>query len=148
MKKLILTWVVFLLLGSSALASDVASLKLAHTLVFQAVRSVNTKVLEAMLDPEAMGFFRGSHLPVTMTNSQGVPEIAVYLVNDFATLARAELQSEYRVVGTTGIVLSVIQLRSRGSDKVANSRSTVVYHYTGESWKIVSWHSSDVPRTQ
>lgn len=148
LKNPLLTACVVIHLSSFSLgASDVEGLKAAHALVFEAVKSADIPLIAASVHPRAMGFFLTSHFPAKLTVRRGIQEIAPYIMSDLSGFARTEMSTEYRVAGTVGIVCATIQLMPRGQEKKKPGyrRTTLIYGYSGDQWKLVSWHSSDAP---
>ncbi len=57
---------------SSLVASDVASLRIAHAIVIEAFNSGDLARMETSIHPQALGFFRLSQFPVQLTRRNGV----------------------------------------------------------------------------
>jgi len=125
---------------SSLEASDVASLKIAHGILIEAFDSGDMARLKTSIHPQALGFFRLAQFPVQLTRRKGVKELGPALSAELARFARTDYESEYLVVGDTGIVL----MRVAGID-FTYSRLTYVYTNSGGRWVLVSWHKSDAP---
>ncbi len=134
---------------SSLEASDVASLRIAHGILLEALYSGDIARMETGVHPQALGFFRLSQLPVKLTTEIGVKERGPAIAADRARFADTIYNSKYLVVGNTGIVLNRMALTPRDkSDKntaLTYTRVTDVYTYSEGRWLLVSWHTSDTP---
>ncbi len=134
---------------SSLVASDVASLRIAHAILIEAFDSGDLARMEKSIHPQALGFFRLSQFPVQLTRRNGVKEIGPALSADLARFATTDYDSKYLVVGDTGIVLNRVALTPKDKrDKeidLTYSRLTYVYTNLGGRWVLVSWHNSDTP---
>ncbi len=143
--KLVVCFTALILTHLPLAASDEASLKAAHTLLMEAIRSADVAAIEESVHPRALGFFRASIFPVMLTTRYTAKDVAPYIIGDFVRFTRTTTQSEYLVVGSTGIVCDTFQLRSKGG--TGSARSTTVYVYSGSRWRLVYWHGSEFQAT-
>ena len=65
--KLVVCFTALILTHLPLAASDEASLKAAHTLLMEAIRSADVAAIEESVHRRALGFFRGSIFPVMLT---------------------------------------------------------------------------------
>ena len=112
--KLVVCFTALILTHLPLGASDKASLKAAHILLIEAIRSADVAAIEKSVYPRALGFFRASVRPVMLTNRYRVKDVAPYIIGDFVRFTRTATQSEFLVVGSTGIVVNTVQLRGQG----------------------------------
>jgi len=143
--KLVVCFTAIILTHLPLAASDEASLKAAHTLLMEAIRSADVTAIEESVHRRALGFFRASIFPVMLTTRYTAKDVAPYLIGDFVRFTRTTTQSEYLVVENTGIVLNTFQLRGQGG--TGSARSTALYVYSDRRWRLVSWHSSEFQAT-
>ncbi len=136
--KLSLCLSAFLLTHFPLTASNEISLKAAHSLFMESLKSADVNALEASVHPRALGFFNVSQRAVLLT--------ARSIFSDFARFARTATQDDYRVVGDTGVVCSTLQLvPAGGKGKRESARVTLIYTFLEGRWRLFSWHSSNVP---
>ena len=147
--RMTLLFLAICLAHSSLVASDVASLRIAHAILIEAFDSGDLARMEKSIHPQALGFFRLSQFPVQLTRRSGVKELGPAISADLARFAKTDYESEYLVVGDTGIVLNRVALTPKDKrDKeidLTYSRLTYVYTNSGGRWVLVSWHNSDAP---
>lgn len=141
--------VVLLSLSVSAQQSDVESLKIVHGSLTDLVASGDSALLESLVHPEAMGFFRDSQLPVSLSSRLTITDIAPALLNELSKFNRSTYDTMYRVIGDTGIVCArgamvPVKLSGRKANTVYD-RVTYIYSRINGNWRLVSWHSSDMP---
>lgn len=139
----ILTLAVVILSQLPALSADLDSLRAAHSLILKTVETSNITGLERRVHPRAMGFFRESQRAVTFNRS-----VAEFAMMDLQAFSATPYGTEYRVVGTSGIVCSVVRLapdRSATSKPPRTVRGTYLYTNVDGRWLLASWHTSDVP---
>ena len=144
--KLSLCLVVFLLTHFPLTASNEISLKAAHSLFMESLKSADVDSLQASIHPRALGFFRASQRAVLLTARRNIAVLAPSIFSDFARFARTATQNDYRVVGDTGVVCSTLQLvPADGKGNRESSRVTLIYTFSEGRWRLFSWHSSIVP---
>jgi hypothetical protein len=124
-----------------------ASLELAHQTLTSALTSGSPALLEPMLHPRGLGFFRNSEniaqLGGDLSSGTAIPAVLA----DLSRFAAADYDTVYRVVGTTGVVCMATSLRPKKGEKGQPRyiRSTWMYVHVDGTWRLLSWHSSDVP---
>ncbi len=133
--RMSLLYLAICLSHSSLVASDVASLRIAHAIVIEAFNSGDLARMETSIHPQALGFFRLSQFPVQLTGRNGVKQLGPAIAADLARFAKTDYDSEYLVVGDTGIVLNRVALAPKDKrDKeieLTYSRLTYVYANSG-----------------
>jgi len=134
--------------GSAASAQTMSaddSLKATHELLMQAVKSANVAMITTVVHPQAFGFFRESQRIAELKTGVGVADIAAPILNDLSFFTLSRVDTQIRRLGDIGIVaVSTIAESKKKSDR--NLRSTYVYVRTGDTWKLWSWHTSDLPK--
>ena len=144
--KLSLCLFAFLLTHFPLTASNEISLKAAHSLFMESLKSADVNALEASVHPRALGFFNLSQRAVLLTARRNIGVLAPSIFSDFARFARTATQDDYRVVGDTGVVCSTLQLvPAGGKGKRESARVTLIYTLSEGRWRLFSWHSSNVP---
>lgn len=128
-------------------SQGVASLEAAHALLVQAVDSGNIELVAKSVHPRALGFFRGSQFPVVLTPQHGIREVLPQLLTELSDLIATPYDSEFKVIGQSGIVCSrfVYQKGGKSRKETMHSRATYVYSRIDERWLLISWHTSDIP---
>jgi len=148
-RRMTLLCLAICLTHSSLVAAEVASLRIAHAILIEAFNSGDLARMETSIHPQALGFFRLSQFPVQLTRRNGIKELGPAIAADLAKFATTDYESEYFVVGDTGIVLNRVALTPKDKwDKEIDltfSRLTYVYANSGGRWVLVSWHNSDAP---
>jgi hypothetical protein len=143
--------VVLLLLLSSSLLGATAEdeLKAAHGVVERAVDTGNINLLESVIHPQALGFFRVSQIPVLLTRTYTVRDAVPSVLEDLSNYSNIPYENKFRVVGNTGIVCTTNfqqpRKKSVRGPKKMYTRTTAVYTKTASGWKLLSWHTSDIP---
>jgi hypothetical protein len=126
---------------------DEASLKLVHETMIKNVTAGNLAVVQGLIHPQAVGFFRDSQQAVRLGQGASPAEILPTLIADLGHFTSTPTDTGYRALGNVGIVyMTTFQARKsneRGPDRFV--RGTYVYLWEGGSWKLVSWHGSDTP---
>lgn len=144
-----LTLAIGLLLGVCAQtpAQDGATpetLRLTHETLVRATSSGNLTRVEAFIHPRALGFFRESQRLVQLRQDYGPADVLPPVLDELAGLNAVDLATEYRVVGQVGVVCLTSDLQvPRQRDQFI--RSTYVYAYEGNGWRLLSWHNSNMP---
>ena len=123
------------------------SLKLAHQLLLSGISTGNPAVVEPLLSRDGIGFFRDAQAIAQLGGAYGVHEALPSVLADLARFSMATYDVVYRVTGTTGVVCMAGRMTPRKGEKgtARYLRSTWVYAYVDGLWRLVSWHSSDVP---
>jgi len=126
---------------------DEASLKTAHEALIAGVKTANLTLLQAMIHPNGLGFFRESQRPAQLGSGSSAADVLPAVLADLGRFAAVPTQTIYRVVGQTGIVAMTSQLQAQKGSKEQDrySRGTYVYVVEGGNWKLLSWHGSDSP---
>jgi hypothetical protein len=137
--------------GAVATAQNAASedtLKATHQVMFQAVNAGNVAMIAALVHPQALGFFRESQQIVQLSPSVTATTVVAALITDVSRFSSTPFDSATRVVGNVGIVaLTAVQTPKPGTKDKENRylRSSFVYVYSTDGWKLVSWHTSETP---
>jgi hypothetical protein len=129
-------------------APDEQSLKVAHDTVMSAVKSANLTVLQALIHPRALGFYRDSQFPVEIRSDYTAADALPSVLTDLSRFVSVPTSSVYRVVGQVGVVCMTASLQMKKGSKDRYSRGTYVYISEGGNWKLLSWHGSDTPLKQ
>jgi hypothetical protein len=126
---------------------DEASLKLIHETMIKSITAGNPAVVQGMIHPQALGFFRDSQQPVRLGPELTPQNILATLIADLGHFTSTPTDTGYKVFGTVGIVyMTTFQNRKsneRGPDRFV--RGTYIYFWDNTTWKLVSWHGSDTP---
>jgi hypothetical protein len=126
---------------------DDASLRLVHETMIKSITAGNLAVVQGIIHPQALGFFRDSQKPVRLGSDLSPADILATLIADLGHFTSTPTDSGYRVLGNVGIVyMTTYQERKsneRGSDRFV--RGTYIYLWDNNGWKLVSWHGSDTP---
>ena len=132
--------------------SELDNLKAAHMLLWQAVESANVDLLVQRVHPNALGFFRASHFPIEFSAEKSVREMAPSLLTDLSPFVSVPHELKYRVLGDTGVICATLtRTPAAGADKDKKkqgpqyNRATYVYSRSGDSWLLLSWHTSEAP---
>jgi hypothetical protein len=134
-------------LGHAQNSLDEQSLKTAHETVMNNIKTANLVVLQAMIHPRALGFFRESQRPAEIRSGYTAADALPSVVSDLAKFVTVPTDTVYRVVGQLGIVCMTAALESKKGEKQSSRalRGTYVYISESGNWKLVSWHGSDTP---
>ena len=124
------------------------SLKVAHDTVMSAVKSANLTVLQALIHPRALGFYRDSQFPVEIRSDYTAADALPSVLTDLSRFVTVPTSSVYRVVGQVGVVCMTASLQVKKGSKDRYNRGTYVYISEGGNWKLLSWHGSDTPLKQ
>jgi hypothetical protein len=132
--------------GQTLSAED--SLKATHQTLMEAVVSANAQRVAALVHPQALGFFRGSLRVADLKGGGTLSAMVEGLLSDLGEFtSNLSLSTTLRLVGETGIVTQT-SMREQVVEKkkvVRSLRTTAVYVRSNDSWKLVSWHTSDSP---
>jgi hypothetical protein len=111
------------------------------------VKTGNLTLLQAMIHPRALGFFRESVNSVQLGSNYGPAEALPAVLSDIGAFVTVPTDTVYRVLGQVGVVLMTANLQAPKDSKQPNrsSRATYVCIEDGGNWKLLSWHGSDMP---
>lgn len=123
------------------------ALKMAHEFLINAVKSGNLTTLGAAIHPRALGFYRQSQSVVQLRSEYSATEALPAVLDDLSRFMTVSTETVYRAVGNTGVACMSAILTPKQGDKGPTRylRSTWIYVNVDGNWKLVSWHSSDVP---
>ncbi len=146
-------WVlaIMALVGCAALMraqtpSDEQTLKTAHEALFSSVKAANLTLLQAMIHPQGLGFFRESVGSVRLGANYSPADVLPAVLTDIGQFVTVPTDTVYRVVGQVGVVLMTAQLQAaKKGQPNRSSRATYVYIMDGGNWRLLSWHGSDMP---
>jgi len=132
--------------GQTLSAED--SLKATHQALMEAVIAANTQRVAALVHPQALGFFRTSQRLADLRGGGTLSGMVEGLLRDLGEFtSNVSLSTTLRLVGDTGIVTQT-SMREQVVEKkkvVHSLRTTAVYVRSGDGWKLLSWHTSDIP---
>jgi hypothetical protein len=137
-------------LGHAQNSLDEQSLKTAHETVMNNIKTANLVVLQAMIHPRALGFFRESQRPAEIRSGFTPADALPSVVSDLGKFVSVPTDTVYRVVGQVGIVCMTAAMEAKKGEKQLSRSQRGTYVYISESgnWKLVSWHGSDTPLTK
>jgi len=152
-------WVLTIIVAAALLTSGYAqvspteeSLKVVHDTVINSVTKGNVPAVQAVMHPQALGFFRESQSPAQVkggyTTTDALSSVLAELTSFVAFPTTATV---YRVVGNVGLALMTATLEPHKGEKKKLPRylrGTYVYVWNDGYWKLLSWHSSDTPLAQ
>lgn len=135
------------LLGIAQSNPTKANLQLAHESLISAITSGNLTLAQAMIHPNALGFFRESQRFVELRADYGAADALPSVIEDISQFNGYTFDVSYRVVGNTGIVCmaNILEAKKWSKAKDRHTRSTYVYVNVGGNWKLLSWHTSSIP---
>jgi SnoaL-like domain len=136
--------------GSAAVAQGVSGeerLKVTHQTLLSAITSGNPAMLESVIHRSGLGFFRESQMIVQLGGSYGPKEAIPDVLADLGRFTMAAYDTVYRVAGSTGVVGMAMNFQPKKGEKGPPRfiRSTWVYADVDGAWRLLSWHSSDIP---
>ena len=110
MKHRVWILAVVILVGSAAVVRaqarmDEASLTAAHEALVVGVKTANLTMLQAMIHPRGLGFFRESQLPIQLGADFTAGNVLPAVVADLGRFMAVPTQTIYRVVGQVGVVM-------------------------------------------
>jgi len=122
-------------------------LKLTHQTSVSAITSGNPAMLEAVIHRNGVGFFRDSQMIVQLGGRYGPKEAIPDVLADLGRFTMATYDTAYRVAGSTGVVCMAMNFQPKKGEKGPPRyiRSTWVYADVDGAWRLLSWHSSDIP---
>jgi len=126
------------------------SLKTTHETMIGNIKTANLVVLQAMIHPRALGFFRESQRPAEIRSGFTPADALPSVVSDLGKFVSVPTDTVYRVVGQVGIVCMTAAMEAKKGEKQLSRSQRGTYVYISESgnWKLVSWHGSDTPLTK
>jgi len=124
-----------------------ATLRVTQETFVGAVKTGNLALLQGLIHPQALGFFWDSQMLVELRAGFGPADALPPVIADISRSVATTYATTYRVVGDTGIVcMTSNRVPKPGEKQVAGYyRSTYVYIWSGQGWKLLSWHSSETP---
>ncbi len=127
--------------------SGEASLKAAHQLMVQAVNSGNVALLGNVVHPRALGFFRDGQMLVQLRSDYTTTDVVPAVVADLSRFSATPYDTVFRAIGDVGVVCMTAIMKANAWEKVPDRyvRSTYVYANVDGAWKLLSWHTSDIP---
>ena len=149
-----LGWILAIMVAAESLSPghaqsgpDEQSLKTAHETMINSVKTANLTILQAMIHPRALGFYRESQFPVQIRSDYTAADAVPSVLTDFGRFIAVPTDTVYRVVGQVGVVCMTSALQPKKGEKQPPRylRGTYVYISEGGSWRLVSWHGSDTP---
>ena len=122
-------------------------LKQTHQIMMSAITTGNPAMLDAVLHRNGIGFFRDSQMIVQLGGSYGPKEAVPSVLADLSRFTVAQFDAVYRVTGSTGVVCMAMQFQPKKGEKGPPRyiRSTWMYADVDGGWRLVAWHSSDIP---
>jgi hypothetical protein len=115
----------------------------------QAVTAANAERVAALVDPRALGFFRAGVQVVELQGGANLAGLIQGLLTDLGefTTSQQPVTTTIRVVGDTGIVTQTSRREVIVKKKkvTLSLRTTGVYIRSADGWKLLSWHTSDIP---
>jgi hypothetical protein len=148
---------VLLLLAMAVLASELTvsaqspatedGLKLAHQTLVAAITSGNPALVEPVLVRNGLGFFKDSQMIVQLDSVFSAQEAIPSVLSDLGRFTMSAYDAAYRVAGMTGVVCMATILKPNKGEQGPPRyiRSTFVYTLLDGTWRLMSWHSSDIP---
>lgn len=123
------------------------SLKLAHQTLASGIASGNPAMVVPILHRSGVGFYRDSQLIVRLGGSYGPEEAIPTVLADLGRFMSATYETVFRVAGTTGVVCSASNLQPKKGENVPPRfiRGTWTYAFIDGAWRLLAWHSSDIP---
>jgi hypothetical protein len=121
------------------------SLKTTHETMVSTIKTANLVMLQAMIHPRALGFFRESQATVQIRDNYTVADALPSVIAEFSRFMPFVTDTVYRVVGQVGIVCMTTVLQPKAGEKQPTRylRGTYIYISEGGKWTLVSWHGSD-----
>jgi hypothetical protein len=148
-------WILFIVVitvsvgfGHAQSGPNQESLKLAHEAMISGMTSGNMSLLQAMIHPRALGFFRESEFPAQIRGDYTTADALPSVITELGRfVAIPTTNTVYRVVGPAGIVCMASALEPKKGEKQMPRylRGTYVYVFEDGKWKLISWHGSDTP---
>ena len=138
------------LLSAQIQQSGEATLEITHELLTNALKSGNLATLSAVIHPRALGFYWQSQSVVQLRGEYSATDALPSVLDDLSKFTTIPTETVYRAIGNTGIVCMSATLTSKQGNKNLTRylRSTWVYINADGNWKLLSWHSSEVPLTK
>jgi len=124
------------------------ALKLAHQTLMSAITSGNPAIVMPILHQNGLGFFRDSQNIARLGGGLAAKEAIPTVLADLGRFTASEYEAVYRVAGTTGVVCMATGLNPKKGEfggQPRYIRSTWVYAHLDGTWRLLSWHTSDIP---
>ena len=136
--------------GSAAVAQGAPGegrLKVTHQTLLAAITSGNPAMIESAIHRNGLGFHRESQMIVQLGGGYGPKEAIPDVLADLGRFTMAAYDTVYRVAGSTGVVCMAMNFQPKKGEKGSPRyiRSTWVYADVDGAWRLLSWHSSDIP---
>jgi hypothetical protein len=134
-------------LGNAQSGPSEQSLQTTHETMINNVKTANLVILQAMIHPRALGFFRESQSPAQIQSGYTAADALPTIITDVGKFIAIPTQTVYRVVGQVGIVCMTALMEAKKNEKQSSRflRGTYVYIWENGNWKLLSWHGSDTP---
>jgi hypothetical protein len=122
-------------------------LKQTHQIMLSAITTGNPAMLDAVLHRNGVGFFRDSQMIAQLGGSYGPKEAIPNVLADLSRFTVAPYDAVYRVAGSTGVVCMAMRFQPKKGEKGSPMyiRSTWTYADVDGAWRLLSWHTSNVP---
>jgi hypothetical protein len=135
---------------SAQSSSGEQGIRVSHEALLAAVKSGNLTMAQALIHPQALGFYRESQMLVQLSGTYGAAEALPTVLADLGRFSIVPYDATYRVIGNTAVVCMSTNMQAGKSEKVKDRylRSTYVYIRADGNWKLLSWHTSDTPLKQ
>jgi hypothetical protein len=126
------------------------AVKTTHETLVAAVKSGNLTLVQSLIHPQAVGFFRASVRLVELSANYRAADALPDVLADLGQFVIVPHETRYRVIGSTAVVSMATSMQANAEakkDRVKDrsSRSTYVYVAVDGNWKLMSWHTSDTP---
>ncbi len=123
------------------------SLKLTHRTLMSAITSGNPAMLEPVLHRNGTGFYRDSQMIVQFGSGYSAKDAIPSVLEDLGRFTSTAYETVYRMVGTTGVVCMATNFLPKKGEAAQPRyvRSTWTYAFVDGAWRLLSWHTSDIP---
>ncbi len=123
------------------------SLKTAHEALMAALKSGNLAMAQGLIHPRALGFYKDSQMLVQLRSDYRAADALPAVLADLGRFAIVAYDTSYRAIGNTGVVCMATNMQANRGEKAKDRfiRSTYVYVNADGNWRLLSWHSSDIP---
>ena len=128
-------------------AATEQSLKATNEALLAAIKSGNIEMAQALIHPRAVGFFRESQRIAELSAGYTAADALPSVLADIGRFNAVTYSATYRVIGDTGVVCMANNMQAKKWEKAGDrfTRSTYVYVSVNGSWRLLSWHTSDIP---
>ncbi|HVH29660.1 MAG TPA: nuclear transport factor 2 family protein [Vicinamibacterales bacterium] len=126
------------------------AVKATHETLVAAVKSGNLTLVQSLIHPQAVGFYRASVRLVELSANYRAADAIPDVLADLGQFVIVPHETSYRVIGGTAVVSMATSMQANAEakkDRVKDrsTRSTYVYVAVDGNWKLLSWHTSDTP---